>query len=150
MLFENNDNNYLDMFLGMPSMNKNYPSFDNMTTQTVSDEEGFLRGNMFENEYVPYKNLTYIKPKVKGEREKVLFKIMEVAFAINDYNLYLDIHPNDMNILNKYKSCTEKLRRLTKEYEEKYGPLSIDASNYSTFKWIESPWPWEREDGKYV
>ena len=45
---------------------------------------------------------------------------MEVAFAINDYNLYLDVHPNDMTILNKYKSCTEKFRRLTKEYEEKY------------------------------
>ena len=27
--------------------------------------EGFYKGNMFPNEYVPYKNLTYIKPKIK-------------------------------------------------------------------------------------
>lgn len=144
MLFENN-NNYLDMFLGMPNSNMNYN-----VPKTVSEEEGFLRGNMFANEYEPYKNMTYIKPKIKGERELYLFKIMEVCFAINDYNLYLDVHPNDKDILTKYKTATEKLHRLTKEYEEKYGPLSINASAYDTFKWIESPWPWEKEEGKYV
>ncbi|MBE6155436.1 MAG: spore coat protein CotJB [Firmicutes bacterium] len=105
---------------------------------------------MFDDEYVPYKNLTYIKPKIKSEKERDLFKIMEVYFAINDYNLFLDVHPENTNILNKYRACTEKYRKLTKEYEEKYGPLSIDEGNYKTFKWIESPWPWEKEDSKYV
>lgn len=141
MLFENN-NNYLDMFLSMPNTNG--------SAKTVSTEEGFLRGNMFADEYVPYKNLTYIKPKLKGQEEKDLFKIMELCFAINDYNLYLDLNPKDTEILNKYKEATEKLRMLTKAYEEKYGPLSINASAYNTFKWIDAPWPWEREDGKYV
>ncbi|MBE6147949.1 MAG: spore coat protein CotJB [Firmicutes bacterium] len=148
MLFEN-DNNYLNMLFNVNNMD-NFNSMNNNTPAVESDAEGFLRGNMFTNEYVPYKNMTYIKPKLKTERERDLFKIMEVAFAINDYNLYLDLNPEDAHILNKYKACTEKFRRLTKEYEEKYGPLTIDASNYNTFKWIESPWPWEREDGKYV
>lgn len=146
MLFEN-DNGYLNMLFNYD--NQNYNNFNN-APMTESDKEGFLRGNMFENEYVPYKNMTYIMPKVKGEREKDLMKIMEVAFAINDYNLYLDVHPNDMTILNKYKVCADKLRKLTKEYENKYGPLCIDSADYNTFKWIESPWPWEKEDGKYV
>ena len=147
MLFEN-DNNYLNMLFNLDNQN-NFNNY-NSSLEVLSDEEGFLRGNMFANEYVPYKNLTYIKPKIKDEREKDIFKIMEVAFAINDYNLFLDVHPDNTNILNKYKACSEKLKRLTKEYEEKYGPLSIDVANYSTFRWIESPWPWEREDGKYV
>lgn len=142
MLFENN--NYLDMFLGMPNMN-------NQINQSVSDDNvGFLRGNMFDNEYKPYKNYTYIKPKVKNAKEELMFKIMEYSFAINDYNLYLDVHPENMEILNKYKMCVEKLKAKEKEYEEKYGPLSIDYANYNSFKWIESPWPWEREDGSYV
>ena len=144
MLFEN-DHNYLNMLFNIDNQN-NYNGFNNM----LSNEEGFLRGNMFENEYVPYKNMTYIKPKLKSERERDLYKIMELAFAVNDYNLYLDVHPEDTNILNKYKMCAEKLKQLTKEYEAKYGPLCIDSANYNTFKWIESPWPWEREDGKYV
>lgn len=148
MLFEN-DNNYLNMLFNVNNNMNNYNGL-NQVPEVESDSEGFLRGNMFTREYVPYKNMTYIKPKLKTERERDLFKVMEVAFAINDYNLYLDVHPEDTSILNKYKACTEKFRRLTKEYEEKYGPLSIDASNYSTFKWIESPWPWDKEDGKYV
>ena len=147
MLFEN-DNNYLSMLFNANNMD-NYNKTSGVPA-VENDTEGFLRGNMFSNEYVPYKNMTYIKPKLKSERERDLFKVMEVAFAINDYNLYLDVHPENTSILNKYKACTEKFRRLTKEYEEKYGPLSIDASNYSTFKWIESPWPWDKEDGKYV
>ena len=141
MLFENN-NDYLSMFLGMQSLKEE--------AKVYSDDEGFLRGNMFPKEYVPYKNLTYIRPKVKGPREKDLMEIMEVAFAINDFNLYLDVHPNDTVILNKYKMYAERLRSLTKEFEEKYGPLCITSADYSTFKWIDSPWPWEREDGKYV
>ena len=147
MLFEN-DNNYLNMLFNVSNMD----SYNNLngSPETETDAEGFLRGNMFDNEYVPYKNMTYIKPKIKGEREKDLFKIMEVAFAMNDYNLFLDVHPENTNILNKYKTATERFRRITKEYEEKYGPLSMDYANYNTFKWIESPWPWEKEDGKYV
>ena len=134
MLFENNDNSYIDMFFNVGNTN-NYHDL-NKGPHTQDETEGFLRGNMFSNEYEPYKNMTYIKPKLKTEREKDLFKVMEVAFAINDYNLYLDVHPEDQNILSKYKACTEKFRKLTKEYEEKYGPLSIDAGNYKTFKWI--------------
>ena len=147
MLFEN-DNNYLNMLFNVSNMD----SYNNLngSPEIETDAEGFLRGNMFDNEYVPYKNMTYIKPKIKGEREKDLFKIMEVAFAMNDYNLFLDVHPENTNILNKYKTATERFRRITKEYEEKYGPLSMDYANYNTFKWIESPWPWEKEDGKYV
>jgi len=142
MLFENND--YMDMIFNMPNLN----DFNNSSNLSVS--EGFLRGNMFENEYVPYKNMTYIKPSVKGEREKDLLKIMEYSFAINDYNLYLDLHPEDMEILSKYKAASQNLEKCMNEYEKKYGPLNITTSDYNTFKWIDAPWPWQKEDGKYV
>ena len=35
---------------------------------------------------------------------------------------------------------------------KKYGPLEVIDSNSNTnFKWIQDPWPWEREDDtKYV
>lgn len=144
MLFEN-DTNYLNMLFNLDKPSNNY---DNMYNQ--NNEVGFLRGNMFDNEFKPYKNMTYIKPKLSTQREKDLFKIMESAFMINDYNLYLDVHPDDANILNKYKMSADKLRMLTKEYEDKYGPLCITSANYDTFKWLESPWPWDKEDGKYV
>lgn len=138
MLFENN--NYLDLLY-----NTNNASYN-----TDNKYEGFYKGNMFPNEYESYKNYTYIKPKVKNEREKLLMDVMASSFAINDYNLYLDLYPNNNEILNKYKLETENLKKLKDKYEKMYGPLCIDNGKYQDFKWILSPWPWDKEDSKYV
>ena len=50
-------------------------------------KEGFLRGNMFKDEYLPYKNMTYINIRPKSDREAKLFNVMQYSFAINDLNL---------------------------------------------------------------
>ena len=151
MLFENND--YLDMLFNVSGMNSNNDynyAYNSQTQNNNGLSEGFLRGNMFDNEFEPYKNMTYIMPKAKTEKERDLFRIMESSFEIIDYTLYLDVHPEDMMILNKYNMETEKLKKLKKEYQEKYGPLGIDQGGYNSFEWINSPWPWDKEDGKYV
>lgn len=155
MLFEN-DNNYLEMLMNLNDLETkkyNYMNNKQMNTNSPkleSDTIGFLKGNMFTNEYMPYKNYTYIKPKVNGEKQNLLFKIMEASFVVNDYNLYLDLNPDNMEMFNKFKTATERLKKLTKEYEEKFGPLCVEDANYNNYKWIESPWPWQKEDGKYV
>lgn len=143
MLFESN--NYLDMLMGLEYLSSENASYnaDDITTE-------FLKGNMFENEYEPYKNYTCLKPTLKTDRERELFEIMKYSFAMNDYNLYLDLHPENMEILNKFKAASNKLDILVKEYTRKYGPLELSQNNYPTFKWLTSPWPWDREDGKYV
>ena len=44
------------------------------------------------------------------------------------------------------QDMVEKMKRLKAEYEEKYGPLEpYSAAKFDTFKWLESPWPWEKE-----
>ena len=78
MLFENND--YLDMLFNVNSDNND-----------CNVSEKFLRGNMFDNEFEPYKNMYYVKPRLNSQREKDLLKVQESAFEVNDYNLYLDI-----------------------------------------------------------
>lgn len=115
------------------------------------DEEGFLKGNMFKNEYVPYKKMTYIKPKLNSQQEMDLFMIMQYCFMINDYNLYLDLNPDNKEVFNAYKKANEKLKSLMDNYEKKYNdPLCISSSDFPKFEWVKSPWPWDREDGKYV
>lgn len=143
MLFEN-ENPYLEMIL-------NLGENAYMTTgSNQSDLIGFYKGNMFENEYLPYKNLTYIKPKISSEREEELLTIMKYNFMVIDYNLYLDVHPDDSNILRKYKEAADHLEECKKAYIKKYGPLCITETNYPKYEWIQSPWPWDKEDGKYV
>lgn len=127
--------------------------FDNKT-ESKKDEndlftpvEGFLRGNMFKDEYKPYKNYNFANLTPKNKKEQLLFDIMSLGLAINDLNLYLDLHPND-DKANKIfhalvlKSCEKEL-----EYVNMYGPLEIEESSSEQFNWVDGPWPWNDEGG---
>ena len=137
-------------FNGYNDMLYNFPGLD-FSKKYEEKDEGFLKGNMFPNEYKPYKNYTYLIPKIKTEKDKDLFKVMEASFAVNDYVLALDLNPNDENLFAKYKMWCEKLEKCSKEYESKYGPLCYTkGNNYNSFKWVNGSWPWESVDVKYV
>lgn len=79
-------------------------------------------------------------------RQKELLKeIMAVGFTAMDFHLYLDTHPEDARALSDYAATTEELRRLVRQYEDRYGPLTL-MSPYAAqerWRWIEEPWPWE-------
>ena len=143
MLFE--DNNYdVNMSLFMPEIKFN------RNTNILDPMEGFLRGNMFKDLYDPYKNLTYYKLVPKTEKEKALYKIMALSFAINDLNLYLDLHPDNKEALDLFKKYVEEKRECTKEYTKTYGPLTVTKVTGSKFNWIDSPWPWDMGGSMYV
>ena len=122
------------------------------TPKLTTNEEGFLRGNMFASEYKPYKNYTYKKIISKTKKEELLLEIMELSFAINDLNLYLDLHPEDSKMLKKFNELVEKSCKYEMEYVKNYGPLEvIDSNSVEKFEWINNPWPWDNEGGtKYV
>ncbi len=148
MLFDENNFDYSFFDLS----NLNFP--DNkkfmMNDKLVSSKEGFMRGNMFANEYVPYKNLTYRELRPKNEREELLYKVMEMSFAINDLNLYLDLHPDDRDMYEKFKSYTEKYLSLKDEYAKKYGPLCLEETSSNNYEWYKNPWPWDNGGDMYV
>ncbi len=80
------------------------------------------------------------------ERTKLLKKLQSYNFAAYDMLLYLDTHPDDKKAFALFHDLVEKTKMLKKEYEREFGPLSAySAAKYSTFTWLESPWPWEKE-----
>lgn len=104
--------------------------------------EGFLAGNAFKNEYIPYKNYKVYKVKINSEQEEMLFNISEYCFMMHDMNLYLDVYPNDQEALNKFNEYRSKANELITKYERKYGPIMIKSSdNENGFNWV-SNWPW--------
>ena len=143
MLFE--DNNFdVNMSLFMPE-------FFNRENNILEPMEGFMRGNMFKNEYKPYKNLTYFKLLPKNEKEKMLYQIMALSFAINDLNLYLDLHPNNEEAFNLFKKYVNEKKELNKEYTKMFGPLTLTKTTGSKYNWLDCPWPWDDLGGaKYV
>lgn len=133
-----------DVIIPAKEVNKIYPN--SMYNSTFcNEEEGFLKGNMEKGTYIPYKNMTYIKPVINDERQALLYKISENDFACDDINLYLDTHPNDLNAINLYGNYNKQVEMLTKEYERRYGSINLSDNEglaNNPWKWLDRPWPW--------
>ncbi len=104
-------------------------------------KDGFMYGNMFKDEYDPYKNYRVVKLESNTDKGNLLLKIYEYDFALNDLSLYLDLHPDDNDVYKVFRKYTEEERDCVATYEKKYGPLELDNSMYSSYLWDEGPWP---------
>lgn len=108
----------------------------------VSVDEGFNRGNMFDNLFSPYKYIANVKGN--NQRDSLLVELMKYCFAAHEINLYLDLYPDDIQAIGIYNQYKEEANRLEKEYESKYGKISLDINESYNWEWVKSPWPWER------
>lgn len=83
-------------------------------------------------------------------RDEMLTRINEHSFAVNDLHLYLDSHPDDRTALQQMQKHLEIRKELLKEYAKRFGPLTIDTTDYadgSSWQWVTQPWPWEPKGG---
>lgn len=148
MLFDNTEFNYEISLFQIPG---NDFTLNNRIDKFYTPEEGFLRGNMMKDEYAPYKKWTYFKLRPESEREVLLFQLMAYSFAINDLNLYLDMHPEDLEAYTLFKKYACEKNEIESVYVEKFGPMTITETKGETFNWINNPWPWDKMGGsKYV
>lgn len=106
-------------------------------------KEGFIKGNMFKNEYDPYKNYSPCELNANDEKGELVLKIYEYDFALNDLSLYLDLHPDDESIYRLFKKYTDEQKSCVDLYEAKFGPLELNHSEYSNYMWEKGPWPFE-------
>ena len=121
----------------------------NREEKLVSSELGYLRGNMFLKEYVPYKNYQVRKIEAKTNEEALLLKLSQMEFALNDRSVYLDLHPNDMAVLNKLREYTNEYKRYLNEFEKTYRPLCLSSINKDSYEYYKNPWPWDNDAGVY-
>lgn len=117
----------------------NFKNTDNLSL--FSYEDGFMYGNMFRNEYDPYKNYKVTRLDSNTDKGNLLLKIYQYDFALNDLSLYLDLHPEDMDVYEIFKRYTEEENKYVDMYVKKYGPMELDVSPYSNYMWEEGPWP---------
>ena len=81
-----------------------------------------------------------------GSRNQLLNYINEVSFAAYDALLFLDTHPTDVDALAYFRKYSQMRNAALKEYEQLYGPLTLDTASDSirdSFVWSQQPWPWE-------
>lgn len=79
-------------------------------------------------------------------RQQLLRFINEISFAVVDTLLYLDTHPNDLDALEFFRIHNRKRNAALREYEQRFGPLTIETADDSvsrSWEWMQQPWPWE-------
>ena len=76
-------------------------------------------------------------------RREMIGKIRSLEFAITELALYLDTHPDDEKALCMHRKYCKEVKELKDRYQKIFGPLTI---NYpcNKWRWLETPWPWER------
>ena len=141
------NNNYNPNYQGFDvlggSINANYQN-GKSNLNLFNPYEGYLKGNAFKDEYVPYKNYKVAKLNINSEKDEMLINISEYSFMMHDINLYLDVHPNDSEALQKFTEYRNRVNELITNYERKYGPLCVkgNVSNKVPFQWENQSWPW--------
>lgn len=128
--------------------NYNQPIFtENADAKKLYDPyQGFIRGNMFPNLYNGYKLKQPLNLEPKSEREEMLVYLDALAFAAHDINLYLDLYPNDRDMIQAFANYRMQADQVMKKYEEMYGPLVVnsEANTVTPWAWDNKPWPWEK------
>ena len=124
--------------------NNNYVN-NNMHNDLTDPKTALDRGNLFNNLYEPYKNFKYRALKPTNNKEELLYNILMHNFVLTELALYLDLNPNNQNMLNSYNKYLNNKKQLVNEYEKNFGPLTMDGVNSATnnWNWMTSPWPWE-------
>lgn len=130
------DMSTLDMNAEVENQNKNAALFGTY--------EGYMKGNMFQNMYVPYKNYRPMKLVPNNEKAELLLRTNELTFASHELRLYLDVFPNDTRMISLFNQFRNGANEAIKEYEKKYGPIEWDSlSTPNQFSWATTAWPWE-------
>lgn len=127
----------------------NYNYYDTFNSPYIPVElygayEGYLKGNMFKNLYEQYKNYKPANITPKTEKEQDMFNLNQIGFALHDINLYLDVNPNDSQMLNSFTKYKDLYNELFTQFESKYGPICVNkVNNQIPFEWEKTTFPWE-------
>ena len=126
-------------------MNIDMNMYTNKNEDLADPKTAFLRGNLFNNLYDPYKNYKYGMLNPSNKKEELLYNLLMHKFVLKELNLYLDTNPNNMKMINLYNQYLSEEKKLCEEYEKNYGPLTTDSrfAAENNWKWVKSPWPWE-------
>lgn len=81
----------------------------------------------------------------ESDKQRLLRRLQSARFAVIDVSLYLDSHPTCQEGLKYFREKRELAEKLTKEYEEAYGPITSSAScAEERWDWVCTAFPWER------
>lgn len=139
--------NYMNNNYNQPIYNQQKFDGANKSSKLYDPYNGFISGNMFPDLYNSYKISNPYEIQPMNEQAELLTYIDSLCFACIDLGLYLDLYPDDKNMIELFNKYREQKKQYEREYESKFGPLylSSDAMNSYPWAWSKSPWPWQNK-----
>ena len=143
MLFTANDDT--NLFNDYFNVGNNFNNYQKPTsiTDVLTPKQGLNLGNMFASEYDRYKNYRPRELKANSKKEQELLEIRELAFAVNDLNLKLDVDPNNQEYFSLFKEYAKELDEKVRMYSNNYDVLEVCQDTKNEYTWYQNPWPWE-------
>ena len=147
MLLTSNLNNMNNNINNTYNTNKFNNNSNGGNTNLAGSYEGYIRGNLFNNLYDQYKDYRPAKLIPNNEQAELLLNINQTTFAAHDMRLYLDLHPDDQNMIRLFNNMQEQAKNAMNEYERRFGPIQADSpSENNMFSWQVYSFPWEMEE----
>ena len=79
-----------------------------------------------------------------NEQRKLMNRIQNTCFVIQETALYLDTHPQCRKALRYYNIAIREREDAIRQYEARFGPVSIHGNqDENCWRWVTEPWPWE-------
>ena len=105
----------------------------------------FIKGNLFNNLYIPYKDYKVAQINPKNEEEYLMLMIQIYDFCAHELTLYLDVNTNDQEAIRLRTEYINLAKQALNEYESQYKALNLTSSNLATIPWAwdTKKWPWE-------
>ena len=100
---------------------------------------GWIRGTLYPGLDLPFMGMVNQKEKPVTCKTE----LQTLAFAIQEFALYLDTHRDDRDALEMYRNYQKMYHKGMMEYTEKCGPLNHGTPDNGEYKWLDDPWPWE-------
>ena len=89
------------------------------------------------------------KCQEQTERDRLLTKIRQTGFVLDDLTLYLDTHQGDAEAFALYQQYAAMEKEAREKYEAANGPVTqmsaADAKSWAA--WLCDPWPWNFQEG---
>lgn len=119
-----------------------YIPMQNNNPKRYEQRQALQRGTLFPGLDLPFhKELKTRFPAANS----ALSELMALDFAIDELGLYLVTHSDDQEVLELYWSYIRLAKEGRKKYEAIYGPLKQTTITEGGYRWLDDPWPWEKE-----
>ena len=107
-----------------------------------SPKETLMYGNIFKNQYCPYKNY---RPRNVDLKNNDLEQLMALMDQCHDLRLHLDVYPNDKEIYQRFVTYCAKLKQIKEKVANSDdNPFQMTCNSGEKTNYVYTPSPWIR------